>query len=576
MYVSENRNDCGTNKVQQNIKNEVKKQKAPLTIIHSDLMTLQKELKNKDEQEALSLSHDFRRMFGYIQDFSITNNHIKVLLLDEGMIRIYHQIVPKDILYIDCSGYLVLQIHNIARIFNYCITIRQPISKAPALPVFECIASTHTTESVRSMLVHFKSKENFIFGNHAKPKLIVCDFSKVLIKAYLFEFNDETSAEYLARSYKNLVENEETCTYKIVIHLLRAIKVRLHKYYKLDKAKIHFGMTAAVRIIACENLETLVYFLKMVKEMLTTEIITPSITKLMNEIEENLSIFDSIEKILGPIDEESFFENNIEEEENVSENQAAKVKNKGKKPWIEFWKQRLTLDTTDTNTNNECGYNKYFMPDFFAYLNKSLLPQMPYWSNILLEKPTIQANTEKKHNLLVINNANINKTNAVIKNLFKHKKADNSTLNEPIVDYFKRKYQVNAGLKRSFLDKLLKIDNAKLLQDSSMSNRDVATLSSIRETSKSSPLPKMYRKPNVLKEKFKKQNKRSSANSSFLVQPKNKIHFHSFKTIPTLQNKPSQCSRESSVVFSLFKKQFLKEMVLNSPSMKECRKELLR
>ena len=201
---------------------------------------------------------------------------------------------------------------------------------------------------------------------------------------------------------------------------------------------------------------------------------------------------------------------------------------------------------------------------------------MPYWSNILLEKPTIQANTEKKHNLLVINNANINKTNAVIKNLFKHKKADNSTLNEPIVDYFKRKYQVNAGLKRSFLDKLLKIDNAKLLQDSSMSNRDVATSSSIRETSKSSPLPKMYRKPNVLKEKFKKQNKRSSANSSFLVQPKNKIHFHSFKTTPTLQNKPSQCSRESSVVFSLFKKQFLKEMVLNSPSMKECRKELLR
>ena len=378
MYVSENRNDCGTNKVHQNIKNEVKKQKAPLTIIHSDLMTLQKELKNKDEQEALSLSHDFRRMFGYIQDFSITNNHIKVLLLDEGMIRIYHQIVPKDILYIDCSGYLVLQIHNIARIFNYCITIRQPISKAPALPVFECIASTHTTESVRSMLVHFKSKENFIFGNHAKPKLIVCDFSKVLIKAYLFEFNDETSAEYLARSYKNLVENEETCTYKIVIHLLRAIKVRLHKYYKLDKAKIHFGMTAAVRIIACENLETLVYFLKMLKEMLTTEIITPSITKLMNEIEENLSIFDSIEKILGPIDEESFFENNIEGEENVSENQAAKVKNKGEKPWIEFWKQRLTLDTTDTNTNNECGYNKYFMPDF--------LEQIASTSNALLVK----------------------------------------------------------------------------------------------------------------------------------------------------------------------------------------------
>ena len=151
-------------------------------------------------------------MFRYIQDFSITNDHIKVLLFDEGMVRTYHQIVPKNILYIDCSGYLVSQIHNISRIFNYCIAILHPISKAPALPVFECIASTHTAESVRSMLVHFKSKENFIFGNHAKPKLIVCNFSKVLINACLFEFNGETSTEYLDRSYKNLVENEETCT----------------------------------------------------------------------------------------------------------------------------------------------------------------------------------------------------------------------------------------------------------------------------------------------------------------------------------------------------------------------------
>ena len=102
-----------------------------------------------------------------------------------------------------------------------------------------------------------------------------------------------------------------------------------------------------------------------------------------------------------------------------------------------------------------------------------------------------------------------------------------------------------------------------------MSNRDVATLSSLRETSKSSSSPQMYRKPNVLKEKFKKEKKRYSANSFFLIPPKNKIQFHPVKTTPTLQNKPSQCSRESFVVFFLFKKQFLKETALNSPSMKE-------
>ena len=74
------------------------------------------------------------------------------------------------------------------------------------------------------MLVHFKSRENFVFGNHIKLKLIVCDFSKVLINTYLFEFNSETSTEYLNRSYKKLVKNEETGTYKTVILVCAAIK----------------------------------------------------------------------------------------------------------------------------------------------------------------------------------------------------------------------------------------------------------------------------------------------------------------------------------------------------------------
>ena len=78
--------------------------------------------------------------------------------------------------------------------------------------------------SIRSMLIHFKSRENFVFGNHIKLKLIVCDFSKVLINTYLFEFNSETSTEYLNRSYKKLVKNEETGTYKTVIHVCAAIK----------------------------------------------------------------------------------------------------------------------------------------------------------------------------------------------------------------------------------------------------------------------------------------------------------------------------------------------------------------
>ena len=78
-----------------------------------------------------------------------------------------------------------------------------------------------------------------------------------------------------------------------------------------------------------------------------------------------------------------------------------------------------------------------------------------------------------------------------------------------------------------------------------------------------------------IKEKFKKEKKRSSANSSFVVAPKNKVHFHSFKTTPTLRNRLSQCSRENTAALSLFKKQFLEETALNSPSVKESLKRIV-
>ena len=50
----------------------------------------------------------------------------------------------------------------------------------------------------------------------------------------------------------------------------------------------------------------------------------------MNEMEENLSTFVSIGKVLGPIEEEVFFENNVEKEEYISKYQAEKVENKEK------------------------------------------------------------------------------------------------------------------------------------------------------------------------------------------------------------------------------------------------------
>ena len=86
------------------------------------------------------------------------------------------------------------------------------------------------------------------------------------------------------------------------------------------------------------------------------------------------------------------------------------------------------------------------------------------------------------------------------------------------------------------MDKVLKTEGTKLIQETNISNTYVDTLSSLPQTCKSFPSPTMYRKPNVFEEKFKMEKKRSSTNS-FLLPAKNKILFHSVKTAPTLQNK---------------------------------------
>ena len=86
-------------------------------------------------------------------------------------------------------------------------TKRRPSSNSSSIRTY----SIHTHYSLFEV---YWFKGDFIFGNHAKPKLVVYDFSKILIIACLFEFTGETSTEYLDRVYKNLVENEETCTYE--------------------------------------------------------------------------------------------------------------------------------------------------------------------------------------------------------------------------------------------------------------------------------------------------------------------------------------------------------------------------
>ena len=201
VYASGNRNSCGSKKVFQNIKHEATIKFKDLNFLHKELLNIQKEMATSDEKSALEAGHGYRRFFGYIQSFLLNPSEISIMLFTEGCIRLYHQIIEKDILYADASGNLISNIDSFKKIFNYCLSLRHPLSRAPPLPVMECISSEHTEDAVRKMLVQFRGKEFSVFGSRKIPKLLICDNSKVLINACLFEFNGETMYEYLNRLF---------------------------------------------------------------------------------------------------------------------------------------------------------------------------------------------------------------------------------------------------------------------------------------------------------------------------------------------------------------------------------------
>ena len=53
--------------------------------------------------------HQSLKFYGYVQSFSI-NQYLKFDLTTESLIRLYHEYVTKDILYLDATGQLTLDL----------------------------------------------------------------------------------------------------------------------------------------------------------------------------------------------------------------------------------------------------------------------------------------------------------------------------------------------------------------------------------------------------------------------------------------------------------------------------------
>ena len=166
-FAAGDRTGAGKSKrVIQEIKNETKKRHRDTHMLHETLSNLQKDLLKSDENAALRLKQLSRRLFGYIHSVELVPS-LRIVLLHEPLLRLYHGLAARDILYFDATGGVVEKLRQYKRILYYAFCVRHPYGKTPPLPVAEFVSSSHTKDSISRSISMFREKEKLIFNGQS-------------------------------------------------------------------------------------------------------------------------------------------------------------------------------------------------------------------------------------------------------------------------------------------------------------------------------------------------------------------------------------------------------------------------
>lgn len=190
VFSSGNRDtvDC-SKQIHQKIRSEVNVQLNSVENLHGNLQTLQRRLTKEDKSATQKLDLRFRKVFGFIQHFAVTDFEFKLVLFEEKHVRLFHDLAQREIFFLDATGRVVKKIKEFDKSFLYAMVMRHPFGKTVAIPALNYLTSSHSTESVRLSLMTLREKERKLFDECCQPKLIITDNSKVLKGAVLREFN---------------------------------------------------------------------------------------------------------------------------------------------------------------------------------------------------------------------------------------------------------------------------------------------------------------------------------------------------------------------------------------------------
>ena len=160
-YAVGNRNGAGlSTNTHRVLASRARKSQTKGVSIHEALMKLKVALAEQDEMQALNAGQWERTFWGLIHSSYVSDKEMRVVLLDEPMLRLCRALSKFDTLFLDATGSVIKPLPGFSRILHYSLVLRHPFGAAPPLPIAEYITNEHSVESIGYFLRTIKKMEH--------------------------------------------------------------------------------------------------------------------------------------------------------------------------------------------------------------------------------------------------------------------------------------------------------------------------------------------------------------------------------------------------------------------------------
>ena len=142
------------------ISSRAKKDQRTLEGLEEKIKNIGKEIRMHDKERADECERSTqRKFFGYIQSATVSDDCLRIVLVEEDTTRLYHQVAASAIFYVDATGGLFEDIRDAGRVLYYAMVLGHPFGSAPPLPVAELVTNSHTSDSIKRLFQELRYRE---------------------------------------------------------------------------------------------------------------------------------------------------------------------------------------------------------------------------------------------------------------------------------------------------------------------------------------------------------------------------------------------------------------------------------